>query len=104
MNISRRIFIYLVFVLGTLPNIGYAQTQVEVWTSTPDLSHQLSAGESVPFKKRVKRKSNIVVVDDTKEFQHIEGLGSSFEPTTCFNLSRLPEAERRKAIRRIVHL
>jgi len=30
-------------------------------------------------------------------------MGSSLEPTTCYNLSLLPEAERRAAIRKLVH-
>lgn len=103
MNVRPVFFFVPMVYLGLLATAAYAQTSVDVWTSAADLNRKLAAENPIAFGNHAKRKSNTIVVDDTKIFQRIEGLGSSFEPTTCYNLSLLPEAQRRIAIRRIVH-
>ena len=80
-----------------------AETPLLGWTSTLDGTHQLAPLTDIEIKKRPGRGATVLGVDIHTTYQTIEGLGSSLEPTTCANLARLPEAERREAIRKLVH-
>ena len=103
MRLNQSIALLSITLAGILIPSTYAQTKAEVWTSTTDLSQKLSAGKTITFRKQAKKKLKTIVVNEAVEYQRIEGLGSSLEPTTCYNLSLLPEEERRAAIRSIVH-
>jgi O-glycosyl hydrolase len=91
----------LITILITLTNAN-AQIVAESWTTTVDLSRKLDQ-DTQEFRDRAYRKLDTITIDDTKTFQTIVGLGSSLEPTTCYNLSLLPEEDRRKVIRNLVH-
>lgn len=81
-----------------------AQPTVEAFVSRFDLTKRLDSVEPPVFAASpVSAESGTVVVDPSKTYQTIFGLGSSFEPTTCFNLSRLSEQERADTIERLVH-
>ena len=62
------------------------QTTADSWTSTSDLSKKLDQG-TIEFRQRPYRKLDTITIDDTTTFQTIVGIGSSLEPTTCYNLS-----------------
>lgn len=91
----------LIAILSTALTAN-AQTVASTTTTTVDLSKKLDPG-SLEFRNKPYRKLDTITIDDTITFQTIEGIGSSLEPTTCYNLSILPESERRKVIRNLVH-
>lgn len=77
----------------------------QVWISSEDMQFRLSrlpeSAVAWPISRHGERNPIIRVnVHDTH--QSILGLGSSLEHTTCYNLSRLPEALRRETIRKLV--
>ena len=48
-------------------------------------------------------KTALVKVDSTIRFQTMLGMGSSLEPSTCWNFSRLAPAEREQVMERLVN-
>jgi glucosylceramidase len=48
------------------------------------------------------RKTDVAKVDPAVGFQTMLGMGSSFGPSTCWNLSRLTPAERDQVMERLV--
>jgi glucosylceramidase len=89
-----------VFALLTIP--VYAQPSVEVWTTSLDLQQRLSKGPRLIFEQERSTSETVIALDSAKTFQTILGLGSSFEHSTCSNLSRLSPAERDRVIERLV--
>jgi glucosylceramidase len=75
-------------------------TKADVWISTTDGSKKLSRETDIAIQEvRDLKGSNIIHIDAAKSFQTIDGMGSSFEPATCFNLSKLAPAERDKTLK-----
>ena len=90
------------------PPAASADVQAEVWVTTQDLTKKLQADPPLRFgtgphkdEKLVPGPGTIHVLTD-ETHQVMLGLGSSFEHSTCFNLSRLDEAHRQEAITRLV--
>ncbi|MEQ9379303.1 MAG: glycoside hydrolase family 30 beta sandwich domain-containing protein [Pirellulales bacterium] len=79
---------------------------VQWWLTTKDLDQKLKqqpALEMTPSANPSSAGTNVIVVDERHRFQTILGLGSSLEPSTCFNLWQLPEEMRAEVLRRLVH-
>ncbi len=99
-------FKLLVCLVIILRSVGRAEAQpkIEAFVSRFDLTKRLDAVEAPAFTASPNpAEGETIVINSTKTFQTILGLGSSFEPTTCFNLSRLSEQERIETIERLVH-
>jgi|TARA_Y100000310_G_scaffold277238_1_gene294864 glucosylceramidase len=73
---------------------------VDSWVSSQDLTLKLSPETTVPSSE--PRGSVDIVIDPSKTYQTILGLGSSLEHSTCYNLSKLSKPEQEKAIETIV--
>lgn len=74
------------------------------WLTTADLSQRLAEQPVLHFQTRVADDvplAGMIVVDDTKKYQTILGLGSSLEHATCFNLSQLGSEERAEVLAKL---
>lgn len=80
-----------------------AAQDVRVWLSSEDLVYRLSEQEHASFRRRGYRVKQVVRIDDSIRYQTMLGMGSSLEPTTCYNLFQLPEELRRETVRNLVH-
>jgi len=84
-----------------------ADVQAEVWVTTQDLTKKLHAEAPISFAKSQLGTEGAPphgTIQVRREMTHqvMLGLGSSFEHSTCYNLSRLDEKQRREAIARLV--
>jgi len=72
----------------------------DVWITEQNGSSRLSKTETVQFKINAATVAdiNIIKVNPEKKFQTIDGMGSSFEPATCYNLSLLKPETRRETL------
>jgi len=73
---------------------------VDAWISSSDLIKRLEPQEAIPVRDASGDAD--IVIEPSKTYQRVLGLGASLEHSTCYNLSRLPEAEREAAVERIV--
>jgi glucosylceramidase len=80
-----------------------AQPAVEWWSSSEDLKHQLTPQPALKFAPEQAATQPSVRVETTTTHPSILGLGSSFEHSTCYNLSLLPPDRRERAIESLVH-
>lgn len=76
---------------------------VQWWMSSEDLQTRLTPQPERRFSPGEASGKDVVRVDDAATFQSVLGLGSSFEHSTCYNLSLLPEAQRERVIESLVH-
>jgi glucosylceramidase len=98
----------LVIGLVLWPLAAKADVQAEVWVTTQDLTKKLHAEVPIRFGKNQQTSGETasphgtihVLRDETH--QVMLGLGSSFEHSTCHNLSRLDEKQRQDAIAQLV--
>lgn len=100
MHLTR--WLWAVLCLGRLMAAG--PSRPESWTTTSDLRLRWSAG-ALPAWERTStalQDTNTVVVDPSRRFQTIYGMGASLEHTTCSNLARLGPSERDRALRLLV--
>jgi glucosylceramidase len=81
----------------------FAQTVIDSWVSSEDNQYQLS--QQSPLKFTVRQTSNFsaIKIDAGRQYQTMLGLGSSLEPTTCANISRLDPKRQEEVIKRLVH-
>ncbi|MCC6490172.1 MAG: glycosyl hydrolase, partial [Candidatus Hydrogenedentes bacterium] len=79
-----------------------ADRAVESWVSSLDMSRTLAAQERLAFSSAAQGQKPDIVVDDSKTYQTILGLGSSLEHSTCANLWRLEPAARSEVMGRLV--
>ncbi len=79
-----------------------AEVTAEVWISSEDLKHQLTRQPPLQFAPTKAEKIPTIQVDPTRRYQKIFGMGSSLEPTTCYNISRLAPDAQDELIRRLV--
>jgi len=97
----------LVIGLVLSPLAAKADVPAEVWVTTQDLTKRLHAEAPVVFAKshrETKGETTLETIHVHREKSHqvMLGLGSSFEHSTCYNLSRLDEKQRHEAIARLV--
>ena len=78
--------------------------EVEVWLTTKDGGKKLSKEPSIWFSKQFGKDTTIpyITVMPSASFQTMDGMGSSLEPATCFNLSQLSAADRVKTLNSII--
>lgn len=92
---SRILTLFVAFQL-------HAATSVEWWLTTTDLQQKISPQLVLAFGVAATDAKDRIEIEDTKTFQTILGLGSSFEPTTCSNFWRLAPADRETLMERVV--
>jgi glucosylceramidase len=94
--------------LGLLVSSTSAEIAAEVWVTTEDRTKQLCHERSVPFTREPRTAGDIGATDvairvhSDQSHQKMLGLGSSFEHSTCYNLSRLGQKDRAEVIARLV--
>ncbi len=76
---------------------------VQWWVSSEDLRNRLAPQPDVQFRPGSAGGRGVIRVDDGPSFQSVVGLGSSFEHSTCYNLSLLPPDQRERAVESLVH-
>lgn len=80
-----------------------AETVIQTWVTTSDQKLALSPRPETVFRQGSRAAEGVrIEVNDQRSFQKILGLGSSLEPTTCWNFSRLPTSEKAALMDRIV--
>ena len=67
------------------------------WLSSADLRHRLTEQPILPWSPAAAGALT-VTVDASETFQTLLGLGSSLEPATCWNLSRMSPEDRERTI------
>jgi len=101
-----RAFAFLCIATGiAFPARSADDVVPQVWISSEDMQFRLSPlpDSAVTWSTSKSRgRGPAIQVNAQDTDQTILGLGSSFEHTTCYNLSRLPEIDRRETIRRLV--
>lgn len=108
MGIHMSTLVFVVTVAECVANIPSvaAGTPVRWWLTTSNLEQRLA--EQTPLsleevESPVSADANVILIDDARRYQSILGLGSSLEHTTCFNLSKLPEEQRKEVLIRLFH-
>ena len=85
---------------------GQAPTAPDVirwWVSSEDLRLQLAEQPALAWRVSAEARGQIIDVKPAETFQTMLGLGSSLEPSTCWNLSRMTAADRERTIDRLVN-
>jgi beta-glucosidase len=72
------------------------------YVSSVDGERKLDEATGV-FETRHPRGVPVIELDPTTRHQTVFGMGSSFEPTTAYNLAQLDAAERERVLRLLVH-
>lgn len=79
------------------------RTAVQWWVSSEDHAARLSPQPELRFRPSASAGRQAIRVDDGTTYQRLLGLGSSFEHSTCYNLSLLPAEKRERVIGSLVH-
>ncbi len=109
-NLTRRAFGHIVSALG-LAAIGAraaGRPAARMWASSVDRQQRMSEQPPVEFspRKQSDRSAQSAVysisINPERSYQTMLGFGSSLEPATCWNLSRLEPSQRARVVGRIV--
>lgn len=76
---------------------------VSVHVSTQDGSRRLERMPDISWGPKSLALMPAITMEESRTFQTMLGMGSSLEPTTCFNLSRLSPEAREEVVERLVH-
>ena len=98
----RRFLIPAISMVFTVCNCVYSQPVVKWWITSRDMKNKLSPQADAVFASVPDSSRPVIIIDENKTYQTIVGLGSSFEHSTCYNISLLPAARREKVIESIV--
>lgn len=79
-----------------------AAPRVEGWLSSEDGDYALTPVEMPEFAPVEQVAREAIVVDPSRTYQSMLGLGASLEHATCHNLSQLSEEERAEVVERLV--
>lgn len=81
-----------------------ANNKVEIWISTQSGDRKLLKADDIFFEESTKEipNGNSIKINPGETFQIIDGMGSSFEPSTCYNLAQLPPAERENTMKMLL--
>ena len=89
-----------VLLIGQPPKV----TKVEVWVSSKDGSYKLTKVRNETVEPLDNSPVNYTFnIDPTVTYQSILGFGSSFESSSCYNLSRLEDSVREEVIGNLVN-
>jgi glucosylceramidase len=72
------------------------------WVSTADLKHQLTEQPPLEWQAVSRTRGSRIEVNPMETHQTMLGLGSSLEPSTCWNLSRMSAEDRERTLERLV--
>ena len=75
---------------------------IAVWASSVDGTRRLTRQPDLEFDTSASANAVTIAVDPTQRFQTLLGLGSSLEPSTCWNLSRLDATQQVQTLSRLV--
>ena len=105
---SSVVFIGLIWlVVPALPAVADEQaTHVRWWLTSHDLQHRLDEQAILTLestKKSLQASKDTIVVNEKNRFQEIVGLGSSLEPSTCYNLWKLSPSTRTEVLTQLFH-
>jgi O-glycosyl hydrolase len=77
---------------------------VEVWMTTQDGTKKLSRETDIAFVNLADKSDQSPAIEVVPGFtyQMVDGMGSSLEPATCYNLSLLSNTEREKTLRALL--
>ncbi len=75
---------------------------VESWVTTMDMDQTLSRQPPLQFRKAGTGAKADILINESKTYQSMLGMGSSLEHTTCANLWRLDPPTRAAVIERLV--
>ncbi len=98
-GVTVRVVLLLMWVVAGRVQGG---PKIAIWVSSQDAKLALSRQPDVGFDPDQRPGSPGVKVDRSRRFQTMLGFGSSLEPTTCFNISRLAPQQQDAVIRRLV--
>ncbi len=99
---------FMIFLMVTLPVRGEDKLPARVVVSSEDLSHQLTPISDAAIswsstdEQVTSGEADVIRIQEGQTYQSLLGIGSSFEHTTCYNLSRLTDSARRKVIEKLV--
>ena len=79
-----------------------ATNSIRWWVSSADLRQQLAEQPALEWRVEAGPKGQRIEINPTVSFQTLLGFGSSLEPATCWNLSRMSGADRERTIERLV--
>jgi len=86
----------------TIMAISAQAGEVQWWRSAEDGSASLSAQTALSLSDTIPVSDTTIVIDPTRRYQPILGMGASLEHATCYNLSKLGDEKRREVIQKIV--
>jgi glucosylceramidase len=96
----------LLIVLASVAVIGGqappAKDVLRWWISSEDLRLRLADQPAITWQTGAAGRGEIIDVSPDETFQTMLGLGSSLEPATCANLSRMSPADRERTVARLV--
>jgi glucosylceramidase len=81
-----------------------SQSKAEVWISTQSGDQKLSKKGDIFFKELSKESAigSFVQINTDETLQTIDGMGSSLEPATCYNLAQLLPVERENTLKALL--
>jgi len=80
----------------------HAAGLIRWWVSSADLKQQFAEQPALEWSARPATKQTTIEINPAVIFQTLLGLGSSLEPSTCWNLWLMSVADRERTIKRLV--
>ena len=94
----RRLLLLGNFIVFTICPYVYSEPVVKWWITSKDMKNELSP-QTVAVIAPIRGASRpAIIIDANKTYQTIVGLGSSFDHSTCYNISLLSEAQQEKVL------
>ena len=93
--ISKATYSLLLLVANITPAVGGV---VSVWRSSEDGRWSLRQDADLPVTEAQRQERYQFIIDPTRVYQSVLGFGASFDHASCYNLSRLDNAERQRAL------
>ncbi len=87
-----------------LPSLVAAEPSVSIrwWLTTEDLKQKLAPQPALTWLTATNLPGERLVINPAEIFQTMLGLGSSLEPSTCSNFSRMTAADRERTMEQLV--
>jgi len=79
------------------------QLKAQVWISNTTGEKKLTKEKDIDGQDFINtNEGEVITLDAKKTFQTIDGMGSSLEPATCYNLSQLDPLERERTLKSLL--